>query len=121
LAHSVGVVAGLSGLAVLLAAIGLHGVAAYGVSQRTVELGVRTALGAPRGDLLRMVLRRGLRTTVAGLGLGLVAAWGLTRTLETFLFDERPTDPISFMAAAILMVLVGLTATLLPAWRCHAG
>jgi putative ABC transport system permease protein len=109
--------AGLSGIAVLLAAIGLYGVTAYGVSQRTVELGVRAALGAPRGDLLLMVLRRGLRTTVAGLGLGLVAAWGLTRPLGTFLYDVRPTDPISFVAAAILILLVGLTATLLPAWR----
>ena len=83
-------------LALLLAAVGIYAVLAYSVSRRTHELGVRMALGARRGDVLRLVLGHGLRVTGIGVALGVVGALGLTRLLQSLLFEVRPTDPATF-------------------------
>jgi putative ABC transport system permease protein len=104
-------------LALVLAAVGIYGVLAYSVSQRTHEIGLRMALGAGRGDILKMVLRQG--TLVAGLGIfvGCVAAAGSTRLLRKMLFGVDALDPLSFGAAALALAAVALFACYLPARR----
>jgi putative ABC transport system permease protein len=104
-------------LALALASVGLYGVLSYSVSQRKRELGVRAALGAGRGDLIRLVLRNGLAVTSIGLALGIVAAAALTRLMEGALFGVTPLDPISFLAAPLLLLPVALAACWLPAAR----
>lgn len=107
---------GLSALlALALAAIGLYGVIAYAVSQRTRELGLRMALGARRGDLLALVLRRGMALALAGLAVGLAAAFGGTRVLEGFLYGTSRTDPFTFVLVSGLLLAVALVASYLPA------
>ena len=90
---------------------------AYAVTQRRREIGVRMALGAARGDVLRLVLTRALRVVVVGLVVGLVGAAGVTRVLQTFLFEVTPTDPLVFTAVTLLLLAVGLMAAWLPARR----
>lgn len=104
-------------LAVVLAAVGLYGVTAYTVAQRTRELGIRIALGARRGALLRLVLAQGARLTIAGLVLGTVVALGLTRVMSTLLFGVGARDPITFVGVALLLFLVALVASFVPARR----
>ncbi len=104
-------------LALLLALIGVYAVAAFWVTQRTHEIGVRLALGAQREDVLGMVVRQGALATVAGLALGLGGAWGVTRVLQSYLYGIRPTDPLSYAAAAAAILLTALTACYLPARR----
>jgi hypothetical protein len=111
------VVFGFALLAVGLAGIGLYGALSYSVSQRRRELGVRAALGATRGALLRLVLREGVAVTLAGIGLGIVAASLLTRLMTAVLFGTSPLDPFSFLLGPALLVLVGIAASLVPAWR----
>ena len=103
--------------ATLIAACGLYGLMAYAVTQRRREIGVRMALGADRGDVLRLVLTRALRIVVAGLIVGLAAAVGVTRVLQTFLFGVTPTDPLAFTIVTLLLMVVGLMAAWLPARR----
>ena len=103
--------------AMLIATWGLYGLMAYAVTQRRREIGVRMALGATRGDVLRLVLTRALRTVFAGLVVGLVGAAGVTRVLQTFLFGVTPTDPIVFTIVTLLLLAVGLMAAWLPARR----
>lgn len=103
-----------------LAAIGLYGVMAYSVSQRTQEIGIRMALGANRGNVLKMVLRQGMVLTVIGVVLGLIAAYVLTKYLESLtsmLFGVEPRDPFTFGLIAVLLTLVALVACLIPARR----
>ncbi|HEX4169772.1 MAG TPA: ABC transporter permease [Bryobacteraceae bacterium] len=100
---------------VTLAAIGLYGVVAFMTAQRTTEIGVRMAIGATRIDILRLVLRDGLRLAALGGVVGLVAALVLTRALRDLLFQVGPHDPVSFVAVTLLLVLVALAATLIPA------
>jgi macrolide transport system ATP-binding/permease protein len=107
----------LSGLALLLAAIGLYGVMSCAVSQSGRELGLRMALGAGSSDLLRLVMSQGLLLTVVGLALGTAAALGLTRLLGSYLFHVSPRDPLAFASAFVVMFAAALAACLLPALR----
>jgi predicted permease len=106
-----------AGLAVVLGAVGLYGVLAYLVAQRTNEIGIRMALGASRREVLRLVVRNGMRMTFAGLSLGIVAALGLTRLLAGLLFGVKPTDTFTFGSVAILLCGVALLACYIPARR----
>jgi putative ABC transport system permease protein len=104
-------------LALALAGIGLYGVLAFSVAQRTREIGVRMALGAGYGNVVQLMIRRGLVLTLMGLAGGLAAAAALSRYIHSLLFDVAPLDPITYAAVAAVMVLVGLLATALPARR----
>src|SRR5690242_26759 len=103
--------------ATLIATCGIYGLMAYAVTQRRREIGVRMALGAEGGDVLRLVLTRALRIIVAGLIAGFAGAAGVTRVLQTFLFGVTPTDPIAFTIVTLLLMAVGLMAAWLPARR----
>jgi ABC-type antimicrobial peptide transport system permease subunit len=107
-------------VAQLLAAVGLYGVMAYSVSQRTQEIGIRMALGANRAKVLKMILKQGMVLTVVGVTLGLVCAYVLTRYLESLtsmLFGVKPRDPWTFAVIAVLLTTVALIASLIPARR----
>jgi putative ABC transport system permease protein len=103
--------------ATLIATCGIYGLMAYAVTQRRREIGVRMALGAKRRDVLRLVLTRALRIVVAGVIVGLLGAFVVTRVLQAFLFGVTPTDPLAFMIVTLLLMAVGLMAAWLPARR----
>jgi putative ABC transport system permease protein len=102
-------------LAVVLAAYGVYAVIAYGVAQRTREIGIRIALGARAADVLRMTMREGLLLAAVGIAIGLGGAWALSRLMESLLFGVNPRDPFTFIAAPLLLLALALGATLLPA------
>jgi len=104
-------------LALALAVVGIYGVFAYSVAQRTHEIGIRMALGAEAGNVLRMVLRRTLLLTGAGVALGTLGALAVTRALAAFLFEVKPNDPATFAAVAFMLVCVALAAGWIPARR----
>jgi predicted permease len=106
-----------AGLALLLAAIGTYGILSYSVTERRREIGIHMALGATRSNVLGMVLGRGMRLTVVGLLAGLAAALGLTRLLQTQLFNVRPTDPVTMVSVAALIAAVAFAACYIPASR----
>lgn len=109
--------AAFGGLGLVLAMVGVYGVISYGVSQRTREIGVRMALGAARGDVLRMVMREGVLLALGGIVAGVVGALGLTRFLRSLLFEIKPTDPVTFVGVAIALMLVAMAACYVPARR----
>jgi len=106
-----------AGLALLLASIGIYGVLSYLVGQRTGEIGVRMALGAQRGDVLRMILQDGARMTLIGTAVGIAAALGLTKLMASLLFGVKPTDPITFLTVSAILCGIALFSCYLPARR----
>jgi putative ABC transport system permease protein len=106
-----------AGLGLILASVGIYGVVSYSVGQRTHEIGVRMALGAERGDVLKIVVGQGLRAVLIGTGMGVAASFGLARFLQTMLFGVKPSDPITIVAVSLLLVLVAWLACYIPARR----
>jgi len=106
-----------SALALIIAALGIYGVMAYAVVQRTREIGIRMALGAARADVQRLVFGQATRLTVLGLGIGLAAAFGLTRLMAGLLFGVRPDDPPTFVGVTLVLAASAVVAAWLPAAR----
>ncbi len=106
-----------AGVALVLAAVGIYGVMAYTVEQRTAEIGIRVALGARQGQMLRMILRHGLVLAAIGVGIGLGAAFGLTRVLKNLVFGVTVNDPTTFILVPVILTLVAVLACLIPARR----
>ena len=104
-------------LALTLSAVGIYGVLSYLVSQRTSEIGVRITLGAQFADVVRLVVAQGMFPALAGIALGLAAAFGLSRFMSSLLFGVSATDPWTFAAASLLLAAVALTSCLVPAFR----
>jgi len=104
-------------LALFLSSLGIYGVVAYMVRQKTQEIGIRMALGAREADVLQLVLRDGMRMALAGAGLGLAAALALTRFMKNVLYGVSVTDPLTFVAVAAFLLLVAFAACYLPARR----
>jgi putative ABC transport system permease protein len=111
------VVTGRAQVALLLAAVGLYGVLAYAVRQRTAEIGLRVAMGATQQTILALVVRQGLVLSLAGIGLGTLGAFGLTRVMRSLLVGVTPTDPLTFGGIGIGFLAVTTLASLLPARR----
>ncbi len=106
-----------STVALSLAVVGLYGVLAYSVSERTQEMGVRLALGAQAGSVLKLVIGQGMKLVVIGVVIGLAGSFGLTRLMAKLLFGVGPTDPLTFISVAALLMLVALFACFIPARR----
>jgi putative ABC transport system permease protein len=104
-------------VALTLAAVGIYGVVGFSVTRRTQEIGIRMALGAQSGDALRLILGEGARLAVAGVAMGMAASFGATRLVSSLLFGVSATDPITFLGVAVLLCLVALLASYLPARR----
>ncbi len=104
-------------LALVLASVGIYGVISYSVTQRTQEIGIRMALGAQRGDVLRMVVGQAMVLTIAGIGAGAIGAFALTRLMTTLLFNVKPADPLTFVGVAALLGGVSALASYLPGRR----
>jgi putative ABC transport system permease protein len=110
-------IAVFAGVGLVLASVGIYGVMSYAVAQRTHEIGVRMALGASAGDVLKMVVRQGMVMALIGTGLGLIAAFLLSRVIASLLFDVSATDPLTYLLISALLIGVALLACLIPARR----
>lgn len=104
-------------IALVLAAVGIYGVISYSITRRTHELGIRSALGATRRNVLGLVLREGLRLTLIGMVAGIILAMGVTRTLRSLLFGVTSIDPVTFLGVVVLLVTTALLACYIPARR----
>ena len=104
-----------AGAGLLLAVVGIYGVVAYSVEQRAKEMGIRRALGAQKGDILRLVFRQGLGLALGGTAIGIGGALALTPVLKGLLFGVSTTDPATFAGVALLLIIVALTASYIPA------
>jgi ABC-type antimicrobial peptide transport system permease subunit len=104
-------------LSLALASVGIYGVVSYAVAQRTREVGIRMALGAGRGEVLRRLVSEGLLLTLAGLGVGLVAALALARLMTSMLYGVTPSDPATFLTVSVLLAGVAFLASYIPARR----
>lgn len=104
-------------LGLLLALVGLYGILAYSVVRRTHEIGIRIALGAQKGDVLRMVVRQGMKLSVFGVSIGIAAALALTQFLSSLLYGVKPTDPLTFIIVSLILLGVALLACYIPARR----
>ena len=104
-------------IALLLASVGLYGVVAHSVSQRTREIGLRMAVGGTARDIVWLVFGQGLRQVVIGLIIGLIAAFGVTRVLRAVLVDVSPNDPLTFLAVLVVLMLAGTLGCAIPARR----
>jgi putative ABC transport system permease protein len=104
-------------LGLVLAAVGIYGVMAYGVSQRAHEIGLRLALGARGGDVMKVVVKQGMALAITGVAIGLGASYALTRLMKTLLFGVSPTDLATFVIIALLLIVVALLACYIPARR----
>ena len=114
---SMTLIGSFAALALVLAAAGIYGVISYTVGQRTNEIGIRMTLGAQRGDVLRMILRQGMGVVLAGIAVGLVGAFYLTRFMVTQLYNVRPTDAVTFVTIPVVLTTVALVASYIPARR----
>jgi len=106
-----------AGVALLLAMIGIYGVTAYYVTQRTQEIGIRMALGAQMGDVMKLVLASGMALALVGIGLGVVGALALTRLMTSLLFAVKPTDAVTFVTVSLCLLVTALIACYIPARR----
>src|SRR5437660_12788891 len=106
-----------AGLALLLAAIGIYSVLSYTVKRRVQEIGIRLALGARIGDVLRMVVVEGMKPTLLGVGIGTVGALAMGHVLSSLIYGVQPTDPITFLVVVFLLAAIALVATIIPAYR----
>src|SRR6202035_2783588 len=106
-----------AGLALLLAAVGIYSVLSYNVKRSVREIGIRLALGAQVGDVLRQVVMEGMKPALLGTALGVAGALALGRQLSSLIFEVKPTDPITFVAVTVLLALIAFLASLIPAYR----
>ncbi|HEV3410232.1 MAG TPA: ABC transporter permease [Chthoniobacterales bacterium] len=106
-----------AGVALVLASVGLYGVMNYSATQRTHEVGIRMALGATRADIMRLVVGNGMMLTLLGIAIGVVASWGLTRLMQSFLFGVGATDALTFLGVSALLIFVALIANYIPAHK----
>ena len=109
--------AAFAGLALVLTAVGIYSVLSYAVRRRVREIGIRMALGASHSDVLKMVVTDGLKPILLGVAIGLAAALALGRVVSSLIYGVRPTDPLTFSTVAVLLVAVGVLATVVPAYR----
>jgi putative ABC transport system permease protein len=107
-------------IALVLASIGVYGVLSYSVSQRVQEIGVRVALGAARGDVLRLIVGQGVRLAAWGILGGIVGAAAITWVIQSILYNVTPTDPVSFGGVALFLALIAMMASYVPARRALA-
>jgi putative ABC transport system permease protein len=107
-------------LGLLLASVGMYGVMAYSVAQRRREIGIRMAIGAGHGDVVRLIMRQGLTLVLIGTVIGLAGAWGASQLLRGILYGERTADPMTFVLVPLVLIGVAALATFVPARRAAA-